>query len=223
MHIYLLSSLILGVIGCDTEAPEGEVADVPTTEAPATPPPPVNVDVPLPELPEGNTVAVSVELSKIHFTGAKFTGSHDGGFERFDGAVVLSDDEVVATKFEIDMSSTTADNAKLAKHLMGKDFFKIEKYPKATFVSSEVAAASDPGAVTHTVKGVLDFHGKKRPLSFPATVAVGETAITVSATFDINRQNWDLAYPGKSDDLIKDDVQIRLDLNFPTPSAPKAE
>jgi polyisoprenoid-binding protein YceI len=73
------------------------------------------------------------------------------------------------------------------------------------------------------VTGVLDFHGKRRPLSFPATVAVGETAITVSATFDINRQNWGVAYPGKPDDLIKDDVRIHLDLTFPTSSIPKAE
>ena len=170
----------------------------------------------MPELPEGQSVSVSVDLSKIHFTGSKVTGSHDGGFDRFEGVVVLSDDQVLATKFEIDMASTTADSSKLAKHLMGKDFFKVEKYPKATFVSSEVSAADDPGAVTHTVKGVLDFHGKKRPLSFPATVAVGETAVTVSASFDINRQNWGVAYPGKPDDLINDDVEIRLDLNFPT-------
>lgn len=223
MYLFVLTSLLLGMVGCDSEAPEEGAVDVPTTEAPTTPPPPENVEVALPDLPEGQAVAVSVELSKIHFTGAKITGSHDGGFEQFDGAVVVNDDQVLAAKFEIDMASTTADSPKLAKHLMGKDFFKVKKYPTATFVSSEVAAASDPGAVTHTVKGVLDFHGKKRPLSFPATVAVGETAITVSATFDINRQNWGLAYPGKPDDLIKDDVQIRLDLNFPTSSAAKAE
>jgi polyisoprenoid-binding protein YceI len=223
MHLFLLTSLVLGMVGCDTEALEEGAEDVATTQATTTPPPPDNVEVPMPELPEGQTVAVSVELSKIQFTGAKITGSHDGGFGQFDGAVVVSDDQVLATKFDIDMASTTADVPKLAKHLMGKDFFKVKKYPKATFVSSEVAAASDPGAVTHMVKGVLDFHGKKRPLSFPATVAVGETAITVSATFDINRQNWGVAYPGKPDDLIKDDVRIHLDLNFPTSSTPKAE
>jgi len=223
MHLFLLTSLIVCVVGCDSEAPDEGAVDVPTTQNPTTPPPPANVEVPLPEFPEGQTVAVSVNLSKIQFTGAKFSGSHDGGFEQFEGAVMVSDDQVLATRFEIDMSSTTADNPKLAKHLMGKDFFKVKKYPKATFVSSEVLAASDPGAVTHMVKGVLDFHGKKRPLSFPATVAVGETAITVSATFDINRQNWGVAYPGKPDDLIKDDVQIRLDLNFPTASATKVD
>ena len=60
------------------------------------------------------------------------------------------------------------------------------------------------------------MHGKTRPLAFPATVTVGVSATTVTASFDINRQNWGIAYPGKPDDLIKDDVQIRLNLSFPT-------
>ena len=50
---------------------------------------------------------------------------------------------------------------------------------------------------------------------------MGAAATTVSASFDINRQNWGIAYPGKSDDLIKDDVQIRLNLvlgNDPIPA-----
>ena len=104
MHVFLLTSLVLGMVGCDSEALEDGAGDVATTQTPTAPPPPANVEVPMPELPEGHTVAVSVELSKIQFTGAKFTGSHDGGFGQFDGAVVVSDDQVLATEFEIDLA-----------------------------------------------------------------------------------------------------------------------
>ena len=113
------------------------------------------------------------------------------------------------------MSSTTADHPKLVKHLVSKDFFHAEKYENAKFVSSAVIPAKNPGAVTHKVDGVLEFHGKSRPLSFPASITVGETETTVTATFDINRQNWGVSYPGKPDDLIKDDVEVRLNLTFP--------
>ena len=73
--------------------------------------------------------------------------------------------------------------------------------------------------VTHIVSGVLQLHGKRRPVNFPATIEAGAAAVTVSASFDINRQNWGVSYPGKKDDLIKDDVKIKLDLNFPVGDA----
>jgi polyisoprenoid-binding protein YceI len=175
--------------------------------------------VPLPELPENEGIEVQLEGSSILFTGAKITGSHDGGFDAFTGRVVLKDDQVIGAQFVIDLNSTTSDHPKLTKHLKSKDFFHAEKYGSATFVSATVTPAVNPGAVTHRVDGVLDFHGKRRPLSFPASIVVGEEAITVTASFDINRQNWGVVYPGKPDDLIRDDVQIKLNLNFP----PKAE
>ena len=36
----------------------------------------------------------------------------------------------------------------------------------------------------------------------------------MTAEFTIDRQLWGLAYPGKPDDLIKDQVLIKLDVNL---------
>lgn len=215
MRVVCASTVLFGLVACgESSAPVSDEA--PAAAQAEAPPPPADVDVDLPTLPEGDSLSVDSASSKINFKGAKVTGSHDGGFSVFTGTVVLSDDSVVATQFEIDMASTESDHPKVTKHLLSKDFFHVEKYPKATFVSSKMVAAEEPGAVTHNVQGVLQFHGKTRPLSFPATVTVGEAATTVEATFDINRQNWGVAYPGKPDDLIKDDVQIHLNLRFPS-------
>ena len=153
----------------------------PTVNDDAPPPPPADVNIPLPTLPEGDTLAVDAQSSKILFKGAKISGSHDGGFEAFSGRVVLQDDIVVGTSFTIQMDSTTSDHPKLTKHLKSKNFFHVEKYAVAEFVSAEVNPAPNPGAVTHKVNGVLDFHGKQRPLSFPASITVGETETTVTA------------------------------------------
>ena len=209
--------IVLGLMACDSrDAAEQPVASTaPAVNDDAPPPPPADVNIPIPTLPEGETLEVDTESSKILFKGAKITGSHDGGFETFSGRVVLQDDIVVGTSFTIQMDSTTSDHPKLTKHLKSKDFFHVEKYAVAEFVSAEVNPAPNPGAVTHKVNGVLDFHGKQRPLSFPASITVGETETTVTASFDINRQNWGVAYPGKPDDLIKDDVEIQLNLTFP--------
>ena len=210
--------LALSLIACDSTdtAPTPTESTAPVVNEDAPPPPPADVNVPLPSLPDGTVLSVDGATSKILFKGAKITGSHDGGFESFTGTVVLKDDTVIGTSFTIEMDSTTSDHPKLTKHLKSKDFFHVEKYAVAKFVSAEVNAAPNPGAVTHKVNGVLDFHGKQRPLSFPASITVGALETTVTASFDINRQNWGVAYPGKPDDLIKDDVQIQLNLTFPS-------
>ena len=228
-HLFLF--FLLPVLACGGDESSGVAVEGSPVQKDAPPPPPADVDVAMPDLAEGTRKSVNIANSSIEFTGAKVTKSHDGNFGKFDGVVVLKDDTVVGTQVSIDLTSATADVEKLTKHLLSKDFFHVEKYSTAVFVSSEISPAAEPGAVTHDVKGVLDLHGRQRPLSFPASVNVGESATTVTATFDINRQNWGVSYPGSPDNLIKDDVQIRLNLSFPmatetdapsVPTEPKA-
>lgn len=215
--------LLVVFVACNDDAVENVavVPDGPTVPVAAAPPPPANVNVDLPALPSGDqTLKVSTSASKIAFTGAKVTGSHDGLFNTFDGSVVMKGDEVVGTSFTIDMASVEVDHPKLTEHLLGKDFFYAENYPTSIFSSVDIKPADNPGAVTHIVSGVLQLHGKRRPVNFPATIEIGAAAVTVAASFDINRQNWGVSYAGKKDDLIKDDVKINLDLNFPISGEP---
>jgi len=215
MPIYLATFVLFCFTGCTSDEVVSAAESVEPTAA-DTPPPPANVDVPLPELPVAEAIEVQPESSSIQFIGAKISGSHDGGFDAFTGRVILKDEQVIGTQFVIDLNSTNSDHPKVTKHLKSKDFFHAEKYGSARFVSAKVTPALNPGAVTHRVEGVLDFHGKRRPLLFPASIVIGEDAITVKASFDINRKNWGVVYPGKPDDLIRDDVQIKLDLTFPS-------
>lgn len=216
MNYPLSLFLLLSVFACGGDESSVTAVEEASAQKDAPPPPPADVDVAMPELVAGSQKSVDMATSSIEFTGAKVTKSHDGNFGKFDGVIVLEDDVVIGTQFSIDLTSATADVEKLTKHLLSKDFFHVEKYSTAVFVSSEISPAVEPGAVTHDVKGVLDLHGRQRPLSFPASVTVGESATTVTATFDINRQNWGVSYPGSPDNLIKDDVQVRLNLSFPT-------
>jgi hypothetical protein len=36
--------------------------------------------------------------------------------------------------------------------------------------------------------------------------------VKIAATFDIKRKDFGIVYPGKAEDLIRDEVVIRLDL-----------
>lgn len=157
------------------------------------------------------TLAFSAADSKVEFVGAKVTGKHDGSFGQFTGTVKLvsGDPTKSQVSVDIDTASITADVAKLTGHLKSPDFFDVEKFPKARFESTSVKAGGEKGA-THTVTGNLEIRGVKKSISFPATIKAEAGKTSVDAEFSINRKDFGLNYPGKVDDLIRDDVLIKL-------------
>jgi len=161
------------------------------------------------------SLALSSE-SKISFVGAKITASHDGAFTQFTGSIDLVDGkpEGSAVNIEIDMNSLVIEPAKLAGHLKTADFFDVEKFPKTTFASTGVSPGGAGGA-THTVTGNLTLHGVTKAISFPATITVSQLGVDATADFVINRKDFGVVYPGMPDDLIKDDVVIKLALKAP--------
>ena len=52
-------------------------------------------------------------------------------------------------------------------------------------------------------------------ITFPAVIKVSPAEVAVNAEFAINRKDFGIVYAGKADDLIRDDVVIRLDLKSP--------
>ncbi len=149
--------------------------------------------------------------SKVEWTGSKVTGKHDGGFKVFKGEVnfVEGTPEKSSVNVEIDTDSLYTDNDKLVGHLKSPDFFDVAKFPKASFTSTEVTKGGEKGA-THTVKGNLTLHGVTKSVTFPATIKTSASGVDVDAEFAINRKDFGLVYAGKPDDLIRDDVVIKL-------------
>jgi polyisoprenoid-binding protein YceI len=165
---------------------------------------------------EGKEVSFSNENSKIGFHGAKVTGSHKGGFHKFNGKVVLDGDTVKQVEVEIDMSSVWTDdpdkpNEKLTGHLKTDDFFDVPNNPTSKFISTEIKAAD--GANKYNVTGNLTMRGVTKSIRFPATITVSDGKVTTKAEFKINRHDWKVNYKGMEDDLIKDDVGLTLDIN----------
>lgn len=155
--------------------------------------------------------AFSNDGSKVEYTGAKVTGKHPGGFDKFTGTVSLLDNAVEksSVSVEIDTDSLTSDNDKLTGHLKSPDFFDVAKFPKARFSSTAIKAGGEGGA-SHTITGNLDLHGVTKSITFPATIRVTAEGVEVDAEFAINRKDFGIVYPGMPDDLIKDDVAIKL-------------
>lgn len=156
--------------------------------------------------------AFSAADSKVEWTGAKVTATHDGKFSDFKGSIDLVDNDPTKSKVSVDITtaSLAVEPAKLAGHLKSADFFDVEKFPTASFSSTSIAQGATGG--THTVTGNLTLHGVTKSISFPASIKLEGERVYVLASFAINRKDFNLVYPGMPDDLIKDDVLIKLSI-----------
>ncbi len=208
LNFVLLFGLIVLAVGCSNPAEDAPDAEV--KEAVAEPEPTVE--------DTAATVYSLSEDSTIGFVGAKVTSSHDGGFKSFSGKISVADATVEGSSVEVTIDTTTlwADNERLTGHLQSADFFDVENHPTASFKSTGISAGEDG---TYTLTGNLDLHGITKQISFPADIKVSELGFAATAEFSINRMDFALVYPGKSDDLIRDEVLIKLDLR----SAPYEE
>jgi polyisoprenoid-binding protein YceI len=204
---------LLALVACESEIDNktaATVADAPAAAPAAAPAPaPAAAEPAAANAPEG---ALPLKAdSKIEWVGAKVTKDHPGGFERLSGHATLKDGALAGATVEIALDSLYSDHPKLTKHLKDADFFDVATYPSATFTVTEVAAGEGDKS---TVKGTLDLHGVKKEISFPATVTVSDGSATVSAEFTLMRKDFGMAYPGKPDDLIRDEVLVKGTLAF---------
>ncbi len=158
------------------------------------------------------TVAITPDNSKIGFVGAKVTQSHEGGFSDFQGRVALSE-PITNSQVEVTIQTASlfADDEKLTKHLKSPDFFDVDKFPTASFKSTGIEETPQG----FFMSGDLTLHGQTKRVRFPLELERTDAAINASAEFSINRQDFEITYPGMPDDLIRDRVVIKLDLKLP--------
>ncbi|MCP5531605.1 MAG: YceI family protein [Akkermansiaceae bacterium] len=162
------------------------------------------------ETSSSGTKYVFTPESEIKFIGSKVTGSHNGGFKAFTGHFTIADGAPAGNdhKVVIDMSSTWSDDEKLTGHLKSADFFDVEKHPESVFDVTSI----EKGDSGYEISGNFTLHGVTKNITVPATVSKDGETIQITSKFDINRKDFGIVYPGKPDDLIRDEVVIELDL-----------
>ncbi len=177
-----------------TKAVTGEATKVASPAAPA----------------QGQKYLITPQNSKVEFVGSKVTGKHDGSFGDFSGQIdYAGSPEQSRVSITMKTESLTTDTPDLTKHLKTADFFDVAKFPEASFVSTAIKAGGDKGA-SHTVTGNLTLHGVTKTVTFPATISVTPEVATVDSTFSINRKDFGINYAGQADNLIRDDVVLKL-------------
>src|SRR5690606_30737479 len=206
LSIVLLALAVFALTACEdpsANSPKATTADPTAAASPGETP-----------AARGEALKLTPENSKVGFTGSKVTGKHDGGFNDFVGMIDLVNEspQEGSVRVEIDMNSVWTDNPTVTEHLKTAHFFEVEKHPFAIFSSTAIKQAAAGGTACE-VTGDLDLHGVGRAVTFPATIEVNGDAIKVSAEFSINRREFGIDYARPTNDLIRDGVVIRLDLN----------
>jgi len=106
----------------------------------------------------------SIGFSVRHLVVSKVRGS----FTTFSGAIVVAEDGTPSVSAEIAVDSVDSGNEQRDGHVKSADFFDVEKYPTATFVSTGVRADGNGYVLDgdFTLKGVtkpvqlaLEFNG----------------------------------------------------------------
>ena len=200
--------VILAMMACTSEIDNKQAAEVKDVvekkaEAPKADTP--KAEAPKKESVKGTTLSFA-DTSKVEWVGAKVTGDHTGGFKVVKGTAQVDAGALLSLNAEIDIASMFSDSDRLTGHLLSADFFEAKKYPTATFSSTKVENG--------TITGVLDMRMIKKEISFPAKISVQEQAVDIQAEFTINRRLWEINYNGKANDLIKDDVLIKLNVQY---------
>jgi len=165
--------------------------------------------------PDGQPVPVDTARSSIEWTASRVTRAHVGGFDVFSGVVYLDGDRVTGADVTAQVASVFTDAERLTGHLKTDDFFNVAVHPDIRFVvdSLAVIAPADgagSGGATHTAHGSITMIGRTNRVTFPASISLADGTVTADADFIINRQDWGLSYPGQPDDLVGDDVRMRL-------------
>lgn len=220
-RIYSIAAWLLFLSAC-TNAPDADKAT--TTEAKKE------------TTTTGETYKVDTIGSKIEWVATKVTGYHTGTVNIKSGELMIQDGKVNGGSFVLDMNSMVvsgpkgsdeASNNKLLGHLKSPDFFEVSKYPEATFVitavnpfSGAVKDTTDPrqegiskykvADPTHSVSGNLTIKGIAKNIEFPARITINANTVDAMAKFNLDRTQWNLVYPGKPDDLIRNEIHLGI-------------
>lgn len=119
---------------------------------------------------------------------------------------------------EIDVTSITTGDAGRDGHLRSEDFFDVEKFPKAKFVSTSIEATKTEDELL--LHGDLTIRDVTLPVTFAVTVGgvatdpYGQTKAAAEATATISRGAFGLTWNTALETggvLVSDEVKLTID------------
>ena len=193
-------TLALAAAAVAVAAPHAIAQQQPATDAPAVAAQP---DV------RGGAYTLDKSHAKIIWSASHFGFStYYGEFTDFDAKLNLDPANPANSKLSVTVQTDSVDghNDALEEHLESADFFNVEKFPTATFVSTSVVPT---GAATADVTGEFTLLGVTKPLTLKVTFnkagenMAGTYVAGFSAEGAVKRSEFGMNYavPGVSDEV----------------------
>jgi len=136
----------------------------------------------------------------------------DGHFKKFN-AQLSFDPAKPATaqaQIEIDLASVDAGSADADDEVVGKSWFNVKAFPKATFVAKQIKPA---GANQFEVSGVLTIKGKTQDIKFPLKLAAQGNTGVFTGGFVMRRGDFAIGEGiWAKFDVVANDIQVNFQL-----------
>jgi len=155
---------------------------------------------------------IQPEKSKVTFQYKQMGVAMDGHFKKFN-AQLNFDPAKPATaqaQIEIDLASVDAGSADADDEVVGKSWFNVKAFPKATFVAKQIKPA---GVNQFEVSGVLTIKGKTQDIKFPLKHAAQGNAGVFTGGFVMRRGDFAIGEGiWAKFDVVANDIQVNFQL-----------
>ena len=156
--------------------------------------------------------AIQPEKSKVTFQYKQMGVGMDGQFKKF--AVQLNFDPAkpaaARAQIDIDLASVDAGSSEADDEVVGKSWFNVKAFPKATFVAREIKPA---GANQFEVSGALTLKGKSQEVKFPLKYTPQGSVGLFSGGFVIRRADFSIGEGTWAKfDVVANDIQVNFQL-----------
>jgi polyisoprenoid-binding protein YceI len=156
---------------------------------------------------------VQPEKSKVTFQYKQMGVAMDGRFKKFSAQLYFDPAKPASAKadIEIDLASIDVGSSDADDEVVGKNWFNVKAFPKATFVAKNVKAT---GTNQFDVTGVLTIKGKSQDIKFPIKLIAQGHAAVFSGGFVMRRADFAIGEGIWSKfDVVANDIQINFQLS----------
>lgn len=146
---------------------------------------------------------IDLKESRCEWLGRNLINKHWGTAPLESGVLKFKKGHLSGGEFVIDLTRLECTDLAgrdshdaLIAHLHSDDFFDVEKFPKATFIITQILPAGDsPGSGNLNITGDLALRGQTHPIDFIASAGFTDDGIPAAqAAFAIDRTRWNILY-----------------------------
>jgi polyisoprenoid-binding protein YceI len=210
--LMLTVSLVSLTAGCTKSGDPGAggpAADPAVTEAPVAD---SSAGSATPSDAAGTSMQLTPENTHIQFVG-NHTGDdpnpRTGHFQAFSGELSWDPDSGALRTIQLNLqtSSLATDIPKLTNHLHSADFFDVNEYPDANFVSTSI---QEEEGGTQRVAGNLTLLGNTQSIQFPVQTDASSGELRLTSEFSISRSRFGMTF---GLDNVEDEVILTVTVN----------